>query len=190
MITYFYLIYEHLREMKGGAPAPEVKSEGKRWPWIVLVIVGLLTFVVVPLVTIVLVGVNPVAQFAKARDANRMQHQQVIQGALDRYYVTNGIYPQSLDELLMTGELSQIPKDPETQSSYDYQMMTGGTDYRLCVEFESEMYQGMGRNCVSSGPGGVMPFGIPGGDDLGDKDIEDFWSDFGPEIVEGDLRGF
>jgi Tfp pilus assembly protein PilE len=159
MLTYFYLMYEHLRELKGGAAAPEAKTEGKRWPWVIVAVVGLLAFLAVPAAAIILTAVNPVGQIAKARDASRLSDQQMIQGALERYFLVYGSYPQSLNTLVGAGELQEIPKDYQTQMPYDYQALNEGKNFRLCVKFESQDAKKLHDECVGSMG---MPTATPG----------------------------
>jgi len=53
---------------------------------------------------------------AKAREAVLKENLFALRETLDQYYADKGKYPDSLDELVSTGYLRQIPKDPVTNS--------------------------------------------------------------------------
>lgn len=55
---------------------------------IVIAVIGVIA-------TVVITAINPQGQFAKVRDAQRKEDLRLIQDALERYYVDNGIYPQA-----------------------------------------------------------------------------------------------
>ena len=87
-----------------------------------LVVIGVLGV----LVAAVLVAVNPAKQLAKARDADRIAAAKQISAAINRYILSQGQAPPNkspgsaywsnnanfLDELVISGELKQIPKAP------------------------------------------------------------------------------
>jgi prepilin-type N-terminal cleavage/methylation domain-containing protein len=91
---------------------------------IVITILGVLA-------TAVLLAINPLAQFAKARDARRKSELKQIHDALQRYYVLNGQYPPAgicaygtncyvfstagpnwIPALITSSELKIVPVDP------------------------------------------------------------------------------
>ncbi|HQT98585.1 MAG: prepilin-type N-terminal cleavage/methylation domain-containing protein [Desulfobacteria bacterium] len=53
---------------------------------------------------------------AKARESVLKENLFALRETLDQFYADKGKYPDSLDELVSTGYLRQIPKDPITKS--------------------------------------------------------------------------
>lgn len=53
---------------------------------------------------------------AKARETVLKENLFALRETLDQFYADKGKYPDSLDELVSTGYLRQIPKDPITKS--------------------------------------------------------------------------
>jgi general secretion pathway protein G len=53
---------------------------------------------------------------AKARESVLKENLFALRETLDQFYADKGKYPDSLDELVSTGYLRQIPKDPVTKS--------------------------------------------------------------------------
>jgi hypothetical protein len=62
-----------------------------------------------------------------------------IQAGLDHYYLANGIYPATLNELIPT-YLEKMPVDPRANDP-EYTANAARTDYRLCV------YYDIGKKC-------------------------------------------
>jgi prepilin-type N-terminal cleavage/methylation domain-containing protein len=87
-----------------------------------LVVIGVLGV----LVAGILIAVNPAKQLAKARDSERKAAVHEISNAINRYIAIHGQPPANksggaylssnsdfLEELIITGELKSIPKDPK-----------------------------------------------------------------------------
>ncbi|MFA6148781.1 MAG: type II secretion system protein [bacterium] len=53
---------------------------------------------------------------AKARESVLKENLFALRETLDQFYADKGKYPDTLDELVSTGYLRQIPKDPITKS--------------------------------------------------------------------------
>lgn len=87
----------------------------------------------------------PVSGFSdvtlKVRDIERKSDLDKIASSLEEYKAENGRYPDLLSDL----NDSSLPKDPQTDESYEYSVKQNGQDYELCAIFETT-----GRQCVSS----------------------------------------
>ena len=91
-----------------------------------LIVIGLLGV----LTTILVAVVNPVSQFAKARDAQRKTDLDNIQKALELYYNDNGEYPPgnnySVDlAVLVPDYIQTLPNDP-SGNTYAYEQLAVG----------------------------------------------------------------
>jgi general secretion pathway protein G len=75
---------------------------------VVMLIIGVLAAIAIPSYT---------ASIRNAREAVLREDLHVMRQAIDSYTMDKQKAPQSLDDLVQTGYLKEIPKDPETQSS-------------------------------------------------------------------------
>ncbi len=75
---------------------------------IVMLIIGVLAAIAIPSFT---------ASLKNAREAVLKEDLQVMRQAIDSYTMDKEKAPQSLDELVQSGYLKDIPKDPVTQSN-------------------------------------------------------------------------
>lgn len=118
---------------------------------IVVVLIGILA-------AMVIVFINPVAQFQKARDAQRKSDLSQIQKVLEAYYDDNGKYPPTSGSGIVlpcagawrinppTGCIewdsvwsaynTTIPKDPLLPGTYAYWASSDGQTYRLYTSLE------------------------------------------------------
>ncbi len=138
---YAYLIYEDLKQEKNLASDFSVSKRKK----IGFVLVGLLGGLIVPLgivAMIALVAINPSEQLSRARDAGRKMDQATISRSLEMYYVENGEYPVDLN-LLVPEYIGTLPKDPDTDINYEYDILEEGQSYQFCV-----IYEETGRECT------------------------------------------
>ncbi len=74
---------------------------------IVMLIIGVLAAIAIP---------SYVSSIKSAREAVLNEDLHVMRQAIDSYTMDKEKAPQSLDDLVQTGYLKEIPKDPETQS--------------------------------------------------------------------------
>ncbi len=74
---------------------------------IVMLIIGILAAIAIPSYT---------ASMRSAREAVLSEDLHVMREAIDSFTMDKEKAPQSLDELVQSGYLKEIPKDPETQS--------------------------------------------------------------------------
>src|SRR6185437_9866953 len=96
-----------------------------------IIVIGILGVLAIFL----LASLNPLAQFSKARDAQRKSDLSQIQKALEQYYQDNGKYPQndssyhivnvngqsvSWGSSLWSPYLDTVPADPQTSRQYLY----------------------------------------------------------------------
>lgn len=73
----------------------------------------------------------------KSRDAERSNDIGQLQYALEQYKQNNGVYPESLTELVEEGYMATVPNDPMFDESnpsgspyqYSYSSNADGTDY-------------------------------------------------------------
>ncbi|MGC4061269.1 MAG: prepilin-type N-terminal cleavage/methylation domain-containing protein [Aquabacterium sp.] len=63
-----------------------------------------------------------------AREASLKTSLNVMRDAIDKFTADKGRYPDSLDELLTTGYLRQIPEDPMTGQKESWQMLPPPAD--------------------------------------------------------------
>lgn len=72
---------------------------------------------------------SPKKYIDQARDAKRAHDLTQIQSALDAYYNDHNCYPVSFDELSsgQTIYMKDIPKDPDTDTDYPYEIDVGKT---------------------------------------------------------------
>ncbi len=75
---------------------------------IVMLIIAVLSAIAIP---------SYVASVKAAREAVLKSDLQVIRGAIDSYTMDKAKAPQSLDDLVTSGYLREIPKDPMTRSN-------------------------------------------------------------------------
>jgi type II secretion system protein G len=63
-----------------------------------------------------------------AREASLKTSLNVMRDAIDKFTADKGRYPDSLDELMTSGYLRQIPEDPITGQKESWQMLPPPTD--------------------------------------------------------------
>ena len=137
------LYYEHMKNISGrrGFTLIEVL--------IVVAIVGLLA-------SVVLVGLAPAQR--RGRDARRLTDLKEMQTGLELYYNKCGYYPGTAQASNPCGAwsavadwnglvaalqgsslgITQLPKDPSSNRSYDYATNNGGSSYILSAQLEDE----------------------------------------------------
>lgn len=88
---------------------------------------------------------NPAAQLAKSRDAQRKSDFEQIQNALETYNTDNNRYPLSGIDGFIDGiawgnswlqYMVKLPKDPLSSQNYCYEVSPDGSSYRLSAKFE------------------------------------------------------
>jgi hypothetical protein len=138
VMTYSFLVYSNLRALKGEFVfAP---TGGKKATFIFIAILGLLVILGI-LFSTVFLSLGSTRE--KARDARREADLRLIQLGLKIYYNQYGNYPFSLNEL--SEYFQVIPVDPKTNRAYQYQLQSGGEDYKICAEMEGEP-----QKCITS----------------------------------------
>jgi len=139
VMTYSFLVYSNLKTLKGEfvfAPTGGKKAS--------FILVGILGFLLIPGILFSTVFLSLGSAREKARDARREADLRQIQIGLEIYYDQHGSYPFSLDEL-STDYFTTVPVDPKTNRPYQYQLQSGGKDYRICAEME-----GKPQKCLTS----------------------------------------
>ncbi|MCK5122963.1 MAG: hypothetical protein KAQ87_02340 [Candidatus Pacebacteria bacterium] len=136
---YIFLVYNNLRKIKGDfefRPSAGLKKK--------FIAVGVLGFIIIPLLlsSVVLISLDSAKN--KAMDAARRSDMMQIKIDLIVYHDEQGGYPELLSELDNTGYF----KDPKTKEPYEYRQLDDGNDYEVCVQFEEE-----GRECFFSEDG-------------------------------------
>jgi len=142
-MTYSFLIYRDLKRLKGEITLPP--NGGKKTAFILAAILGLL---IIPLILSSLAFFRFNSGFdsarVKSRDNYRESDLKQIQIFLDLYYEEYDNYPHSLDAL-SPDYITTIPVDPQTNESYQYQLIQDGDDYRICAKMEEQK-----QMCLSS----------------------------------------
>ena len=150
---YMSLVYKNIQTVKSESNQSSKETRS------LLLFVGLLGFLVIPLLIIAIVvqiftkafmettfsknSKNfPRRVFAsnqtivEAIDADRMQDRILIRDGLRKYYQQNLSYPEVLHQLFPV-YLSELPVDPVTMHTYEYKPTDNEADYMLCMYFET-----------------------------------------------------
>ncbi len=85
---------------------------------VVMLIIGVLAAIAIP---------SFIASIKNAKEAVLKEDLHVIRNAIDSYTMDKAKAPQSLDDLVQTGYLKSIPKDPMTHSSETWVTSTDDT---------------------------------------------------------------
>ncbi|MEK7635412.1 MAG: DUF5671 domain-containing protein [Patescibacteria group bacterium] len=80
---------------------------------------------------------SPQSQRLVRYDAQKITDLQNIQYQVISYWQTNGKLPTSLSDVASSDQYNIIPKDPQTQTTYEYQK-TDVMTFNLCAEFNKE----------------------------------------------------
>lgn len=150
-----------------------------------VLVIGILAVLAV----FVLAALNPLAQFAKARDAQRKSDLGQIQKALEQYYQDHGKYPASNSSFQITDVngnaivwggsagwtpyLNVVPSDPDTTRRYVYYSNSadGYQSYRLYASLEQgvsdpETCTATSTQCIQN-PTNVSYCNCPGANTIG-----------------------
>ena len=112
---------------------------------IVMTVIGILASIVVP---------NYQRHLIKAREAVLMEDLYQMRRAIDAYFADHISYPESLDDLVASKYLRDIPRDPFTQSTETWE------EIPPTPSLEGEIAEG-GLEDVRSGDDRVGLNGIP-----------------------------
>ena len=141
MVTYLFLVYSNLKALKN-----ELVFTPTRGEKLGFIFVAILGFLIIPGVLSSVTFSKLGSARKKARDIQRESSLRQIQTELEMYYEEYGRYPSSLEELSRyLGDASIIPVDPKTNRPYQYQVQSGGEDYKICAEMEEGP-----RKCLTS----------------------------------------
>jgi predicted esterase len=135
--TYSFLIYKHLREIKGDFEF--ASSKKSKTSFILVGALGILTIIIVSFFVFSIVSSNLDNARSKVMDVARRSDLSSIQFGLLVYYGDKKEYPKSLSELGVDYT------DPETKKPYEYRRLDNGDDYEICVQFKEK-----GKKCFSS----------------------------------------
>lgn len=117
----------------------EKKTANASPKFVLLVLIG--SMVLVAVISVILyISLDPLGIKASERDTKREADFIKIRTAVQKYYQANNTYPQTLNELLPS-YLNAIPHDPKTGGFYTYRPMTEGSNFELCVVFETKPAQ-------------------------------------------------
>lgn len=118
----------------------------------------LLTWIVSIVVAAALVGGffivgSPATQRARRFDDQRINDLQSIQYQVLNYWQKKGVIPDSLDQLKDEFSGYMPPHDPETNKSYEYELVgQSALRFKLCADFKT--------NGVSYGSGNAYPLAV------------------------------
>ncbi len=87
------------------------------------------------LAAVVLIAINPAGRIGEARDVHRKTDVGSIATSLQAYQLTNKRFPNSLQNLVDSGELGGLPMDPKG-SEYSYSVNTDGSSASLYANLE------------------------------------------------------
>lgn len=95
---------------------------------------------------------SPAEQRLAGFDQQRRTHLARIRNSVDAYWRANRALPSRVDEDVIGIAMGSVPRDPETDIAYEYQV-TGDDAYRLCARFSRESPQSMAGDFWAHGPG-------------------------------------
>ena len=98
-------------------------------------LVELMVVIAVIVIISIIVIVNIATARTKSRDTMRITDVKQLQGAIQSYFSTNYVYPNSLSDL-SPGILTSIPKDPSTKLNYGYATSTSPVKFHVCATLE------------------------------------------------------
>ena len=129
-----FLIYEDLKRLKTGVffELPRRGTKAK------LILVGILGFLLIPVVSFSIFFVSFNEPRSKARDAVRESHLRMVEVGLELYYSKNNTYPLVLHDVVVANFLKEIPQDPKTNLPYEYTVSANEKEYAFCVDFENK----------------------------------------------------
>ena len=78
---------------------------------------------------------RPARQRQQRLDERRAQTLENIASAVDAYWSVRKTLPVTVDSLVSSHTLPQLPRDPETAATYQYEV-TGPKSFRLCAVFD------------------------------------------------------
>ncbi len=119
----------------------DLKTEGRGTGMGKVFAITAVLFVIGSLVWAFSVIGSPMNERKYRFDEQRISHLQDIQWRITEYWQINGALPQSLDQLTNSISGYNVPKDPETGNSYEYnviqtsEMPTSGKIFNLCANF-------------------------------------------------------
>ena len=126
LLIYSFLLFSKIKEIKGDFAFDN--SKGRKTKYIIIgvigTIIGIALFFFLVFAQISLGGAR-----SKAQDAMRMSELSQIRAMLEIYNSENDKYPSSLNQLD-----DSVPVDPKTSLPYQYQLLQGGKDFRLCAK--------------------------------------------------------
>lgn len=118
---------------------------------------GVIVIVVAAVVAGLFVSGSPTEQRRLRADDRRMNDIRQISYTIRRYYNDTERLPSDLETLVNGWASSGIPRDPETENEYRYEIV-GDDSYRLCAEFARDSRpnrppdfwtHGSGHHCYS-----------------------------------------
>jgi hypothetical protein len=99
-----------------------------------LVLPGVIAIVAAAVVAGLYVSGSPIEQRRFRADERRVNDIQQISNTIGRYYNATENLPPELETLVNGWASTGIPRDPETENEYRYEI-TSDDSYRLCAEF-------------------------------------------------------
>ena len=117
--------------------------------------IGVVLVVVTAVIAGLVISGSPQEQRLLRADDERVNDLQRLSSVIGRYYRETESLPAELATLLNGWISQEIPRDPDTDAPYIYEL-TGATAYQLCAEFSLESRparqpefwdHGAGRGC-------------------------------------------
>ena len=106
-----------------------------------LAFVGVVVLVAAAVVAGLVISGSPAEQRRLRADERRVSDLQQLARAIQSYYMETTSLPDGLDALVNGWISSGLPRDPESEAGYDYEI-TGDRTFRLCAEFARESRSG------------------------------------------------
>lgn len=99
-----------------------------------LTLAGIVVVVVAAVVAGLYISGSPLEQRMMREDSRRVADLRRLSRAIENYYRGTEMLPSDLDTLLNGWASSEIPRDPETDRDYEYEIRSDQT-YQLCATF-------------------------------------------------------
>ena len=120
-------------------------------------LIGVSVVVIAAVAAGLVISGSPQQQRSIRADDERVNDLQRLSRVIERFYRETEALPPDLAALLNGWISQEIPRDPETDQTYDYELQDE-TAYRLCAEFSLESRPGrqpefwnhaVGRQCFA-----------------------------------------
>lgn len=143
-LTYYYVIYQEIKKLKGDKVEIPKKKGG-------LIVAAICGWLIIPLIFVSLAGIGLLTLSNSkiiSRDTVRKTDLYSLQKILIMYHDDNQGYPGSLSDL-EPKYAATVPTDPGTKKPYEYTLLGGGEKFNLCADLELKPETGQTKYCLT-----------------------------------------